>query len=438
MTTGNSSQPTPGAPARKGGGPEAAASGDPFQTLVALPPQTDRATLVRTIDAAVATVLRRLQEKEPGQPLGDELIRLTRSAIDFLEACTSVQDADFGKQTKVWAAQLQEAFGAAAASARPAGPPPRKAPAPSKPAGPSGEKRPAAAAKPPSAGEAFRAAFEASLCRHIRRRAEAFEVPVRNQERLPFVLAPAFSVVLEQIVKARFVPPMAGNRRLRGLANSLNAADLENGLMAVYAEPGGNVVRALWDEMWAEVIRGLENPAPPPQKARVKREKKQSWIDRFGFGKRDDDEEDDGQDAPGYDPELARQVWHALEAGAIDGNFDPPRIADLAIIRMMFGIDVEAVDEAKRSAKQLLQQEAAGQAREGVTRDFLNQQFKLLPAPCGEMLALWTYFQHRDQFNYKILRSFQASHGQTAEQRRKFLPLFMRWVPDFTTVKVQI
>jgi len=183
------------------------------------------------------------------------------------------------------------------------------------------------------------------------------------------------------------------------------------------------------------VERALLSEDKTVQEREKKKRKKASFFDRIANWRHREKDEADGTV---YDLDLAKQVWQAFEAGGVDGNFDPPRLSDVPIIMGSFDFDLDALDAAKTTVKQLIQQESSGAAREGVTRDFLNQQFKALAPNCGEMLALWTYFQHRDQFNYKVLRSFQASHGQNPQQRKSYLPLFMRWVPDFTHLKPKI
>ena len=71
-------------------------------------------------------------------------------------------------------------------------------------------------------------------------------------------------------------------------------------------------------------------------------------------------------------------------------------------------------------------------AREGAARDHLNALLKDT-APCsGELTALWVYLTAKDAFGYNVFKSFTSSHGTSAEQRRRALPYFLRWIPDFT------
>ena len=87
----------------------------------------------------------------------------------------------------------------------------------------------------------------------------------------------------------------------------------------------------------------------------------------------------------------------------------------------------------RQAVKQMLQQEyGSNQAREGAARDHLNALIKDT-APCsGELTALWVYLTAKDAFGYNVFKSFTSSHGTNAEQRRRALPYFLRWIPDFT------
>ncbi len=415
-----------------------------LKQLATLSPQSDRDTLFRTIDTVVSTVQSRLKAGTPGSALPADLVQLTRTTLAILEACSGMRDPEIAAKGKIWAAQLQEAFARALAPPqRPASPPPNLEPASSKAkktveAAPAKPKPAEKTAPPPTADPkaAFDAAFTEHFCRYIRRKVEAFEIIGVANERLPFVVAPAFSLIFEQIIKNHIVPRMLANRRIKNLSTSMNMNQLDgpafNKEFQQYERD--NIVLAIWNDVWNEIHQALTTENENDKAKKQKKAQKASLLDRLARWRTKEEQARSFT----HNIDQAKDLWKAFEVGGIDGNFDPPKVVDIPIFREAFQFDLDAIETAKESVKQLIRQESKGEAREGVTRDHLNQLLKALPSYCGEMIALWGYYQHRDLFSAKMMRSFQASHGKNPQERRKYLPLFMRWIPDYTRAKQEI
>ena len=418
-----------------------------LRRLVSLSPNTDRNTLVQTVDEAVQAVLSRLQHHPAGTPLPDDLLLLTTTTLKFLEACMGMQDPAFTEKARTWATELQAALNNAMTA--PAEPQPKSETEPDTPSQPAANKKEAKKAKPkPKAKQApveekaekpkdsfelFKDAFSEHLSRYIRQKAESFEIMGRQDRKLPFPVAPAFSLIYEQVTQKFIVPRMLQNRRIKNIAESISAEELRGDVFfKMFDKPEReNPVLIIWNEVWNEVRQAQASNDDKSKKKQQARAAKQSWLTKIASWK----SKDETDKAAERGADTARQIWEAFVAGGVDGNFDPPKPRDVSLLQILFLYEREPIEKAKASLKDFIQAESMARATEGTTRDFLNKCIRDMPDYCGELLALWGYFQHQDHFTDKMLRSFQASNGKNIAERKKYLPLFMRWVTDFTRIK---
>ena len=78
-----------------------------------------------------------------------------------------------------------------------------------------------------------------------------------------------------------------------------------------------------------------------------------------------------------------------------------------------------------------MRQEVSDQeGREGPSRQYMSRMVMDLPPHCGELIALWAYYEHNDIFYPGVLKAYLASQATSVQARKAALPLFLRWVDD--------
>ena len=151
----------------------------------------------------------------------------------------------------------------------------------------------------------------------------------------------------------------------------------------------------------------------------------------LGFFQKEEKVVERQAEADTYELDHAKGFWNTI-AGP-DVTYSPPIMDDFIFFKSLFEYYPSQVEEEQQAVKQMLQQEyGSNQAREGAARDHLNSLIKDT-APCsGELTALWAYLSAKDAFGYNVFKSFTSSHGTSPAQRKRALPYFLRWIPDFT------
>ncbi len=70
------------------------------------------------------------------------------------------------------------------------------------------------------------------------------------------------------------------------------------------------------------------------------------------------------------------------------------------------------------------------EGREGPSQLYMSRLVMDLPPHCGELIALWAYYEHNDIFYPGVLKSYLASQATSVQARKAALLLFLRWVDD--------
>lgn len=260
----------------------------------------------------------------------------------------------------------------------------------------------AATAKPGTSVQDFNTSFARSLCAFLHDRLTPWHVESRKQAPLPFALSASFATCFEEAVRLHIANAIPRTRRMVVLAQNLNPNESSDAVFrSLFDEPNprDNVPRFLWNSWWDEIRNALSGQA------------------------------DQNPNAPFR--EDAKQIWHFLQAGAADGNYDPPQLQDIAFFKSLFDFTTTGIHNGKTGLQQVLQHEASGEAQEGASRNFMLAQIENQPPYLGDLLALWAYFTRKD-FTPAIQKSFIASTGRTLSERRLVLPFYLRWAPDLT------
>ena len=251
-------------------------------------------------------------------------------------------------------------------------------------------------------GPDFATSFARTLCSFLHERLSPWHVEPAKQTPMPFVLSASFAACFEEIVRLHIANAIPRARRMVVLAQSLNLSESSDAVFqALFDEPNAkdNVPRFLWNSWWDEIRTAL--------------------TDRAEEGSGHPFREDAGQ------------IWHFLQAGAAEGGYDPPQLQDIAFLKSLFDFSPIGIHDGKTGLQQVLQHEAAGEAHEGASRNFILGQIESQPPYFGDLLALWAYFTRKD-FTPAIQKSFIASTGRTPSERRLVLPFYLRWAPDLT------
>ncbi len=409
-------------PADTGASAGGAASGAAkvLATLAHLSPDTDKKTMMKTVDTAVDEVLRELSRHGSAAAFSPEFLRVVQETLRFLEACSRFRDPAFTEQARKRAADLQEAFGRAART-----PPPAAAankPKPANPAPPPPQEQPPA--------KTFEEAFADSLCAYISNKLDPFHIPATGGETLPYPLSPQFTSWFAEGIRRHIVPAMLKSRRIKMMSESVNVAEMGRaGFFEVFdSPPKENPVRGLWEDRWSEFKIALGGNKPVTVK-KDKKEEKKGFLGKFGK------KQTPTFVPPTANPETekeAKAFWKILKDGAAEGNYDPPRPSECDFFKALFEYDPHMISEAAEGLKQMLRQEstASAESREGASRMYINRQIQASPPYCGELIALWAYYACREDFTVNITKSFLASQGTSAKERRARLPFFLRWVTD--------
>ncbi|MEQ8227152.1 MAG: hypothetical protein RIA64_03635 [Rhodospirillales bacterium] len=425
-----------------------------INALAGLSPDTDKATLMTAVDDAVDGIVKELDSQSGGK-VEPDLVQATQATLSFLEACGQLKDPEFTQRARIRASELLEAFdkvtngGASDDGEAPRkkrrrkkrptgadGKPARGAkgkPAKGKPAA---GKKPAAKPKQPTKpweDSPYTEAFTQNICKYLRKRAMLWYVPQHTLTPTPFPLSTRFADNLETAIKEHFLHRFFTNRRILVLEDELKAKNFgESAFQEVFDKPKkANPVRTMWEDGLNDIEKLLTSDEPIQPKAVQTKTKVKKTGGFLGFFQKEEKVVERQVEADTSELDHAKGFWNTIAGPEV--TYSPPKYEDFIFLKSLFEYYPEQVEEEQEAVKQMLQQEyGSNQAREGAARDHLNALLKDT-APCsGELTALWVYLTAKDAFGYNVFKSFTSSHGTSAEQRRRALPYFLRWIPDFT------
>lgn len=417
-----------------------------INALAALSPNADKKTLMAAVDDAVKGIVKEL-DSQAGGKVDPGLMRATQTTLTFLEACGQLKDPEFTQRARIRASELLEAYGKVSngddgprkkkrRKKRPAGADanPGKA---AKTKGKPGAAKPAAAKvqKPqkPWEDSPFTEAFTENICKYLRKRAMLWYVPQHTLTPTPFPLSTRFGDNLVTAIKEHFMHRFFTNRRIMVLEDELKPRNYDEAAFREMLDKPkkANPVRTIWEDGLNDIERFLTDDKPPEQKAVKAKTTVKKTGGFLGFFQKEEKVVERQVKADTTELDHAKAFWNIIAGPEV--TYSAPKIEDFVFLKSLFEYYPEQVDEEQQAVKQMLQQEyGSNQAREGAARDHLNALIKDT-APCsGELTALWVYLTAKDAFGYNVFKSFTSSHGTSAEQRRRALPYFLRWIPDFT------
>ncbi len=392
-----------------------------LQALDALTPDTDHETIMSTVDGAVDEIIGRLEGA--GGPPAPEIVQSTQLTLKYLKICAVSPEPNLSDKAKTRARELHKAIKAA-----------------SKPAAANEDAAPEEQDEDSleeQVASRFNEAFTNALVHYILRRVATFRLK-REIPTTPFLFSPHFAKHLEKAMREVLVPSILEYRRVQLLAQTLRSDEMDDQVFfEIFDLPEKeNVVRFVWSERLTSYRQALTSRAraQAAEKKQAEEDEGKNLVDKLKdrfLKKKDKKPAFVAAAGPDYSEE-ATAFWKILRRGAKKAGYDAMKPGDLVLLESLFGFSVQNTQNAKKAILQMLQQELTGDGggRDGATRQYMCKIVRGYPDYCGEWIALWSYYTYTDFFNEKILKSFIASYGTSARQRKKSLPYFLRWAPD--------
>jgi hypothetical protein len=377
------------------------------------------------IDTAVNDLIAQLNS-DTQAATNPEFLEKTKQMIVFLEACTSFRDPTFTDHARRRMLEFQglllsaHDFNSAAETNDPA-------------------VAFALAAPKEAALEAeqlnFEEVFTDTLCKFVRDRLALFHVNQppsrlldRHNGRLPYPLSLEFSTVLENVIRKHFANPILRSHNMKILASGISQKDMtEKYFKESFNLPKReNVVRTLWTSQWDIVKAAIRSQ----QGIQAEVGKSQQTLLGRIFLKKGEGAKGTVLSPAGSETASSLEIWAALtnKAGC---KFDPPLPEEIEILDALFDYKPNTINKLKIAVEQLLHHDdSAQEGRKGSSRLYMSRMVMELPPHCGELIALWAYYEHNAIFSPKVLKAYLASTATSELARRAALPLFLRWVED--------
>ncbi|MCW9045482.1 MAG: hypothetical protein OQK35_04030 [Alphaproteobacteria bacterium] len=121
------------------------------------------------------------------------------------------------------------------------------------------------------------------------------------------------------------------------------------------------------------------------------------------------------------------RLWEELTQPARQGDYQAPQKHDHRLYRYLFERHLGNVRKNIIGVQQVIEQEATGSGREGSTRDYLCHTARSLLHFDGDLISVWALYAYPNQFSETTQSAFFRSMGKTDQERRKYIPYFMRY-----------
>lgn len=260
-----------------------------------------------------------------------------------------------------------------------------------------------AAGGDPGAPVDFNALFDTTICGYSKKILALFRASGEKPGvRAPFMLAPEFGAVYEEVLRRFVLPQMRSSRHIQSLAHNYNWAEVGGDKLIdiIQGSEVNNPVLHNWDTRWSSF-------RPPKPGAKAKKL------------------------APQDNP------WPLFNEDATRGNYVPPSEEHLELLQNIIRFEADVIAKAWRELSQLYEQEFSPnarqeQAREGAFRDGIMRWGSKLPEHMGELFAIKAYFDF-PRIDGQWVRKFITNFGRTDPERRRnapFLAEFLQGLPD--------
>ncbi|MGE5505585.1 MAG: hypothetical protein ACM31L_14275 [Actinomycetota bacterium] len=246
----------------------------------------------------------------------------------------------------------------------------------------------------------FSVLFDDTLCGYTRKIISLFRISGPSQGlRLPFLVAPEFADVYEEVLRRHVLPQMRSTRHVSTLAHNYNWGEVggDKLIEIVQGSEVNNPILHNWDSRW----NSFRTPKP------VK-----------------------GKKPAGLKPE--DNPWPLFREDATRGNYEPPAEDHVQVLQDVIRQEADVIAKCWREITQLYEQEFApnarqDQAREGALRDGILKWAAKLPDHVGEHLAIKAFFDF-ERCDGLFLRRLVGSMGRNDSERRRNAPFLSDFV----------
>jgi len=381
--------------------------------IAAVGVDADRDTLVSTIDQSIDTILGAIKELDDAAPLPDNLLSTIKVSLEFLEACSQIGDDDFKDHIKSRTLELHQDFQQAVEKRN-------------------GTDQNGPAAEGQSTHDSFEEGFADYFCEFMGELLSEFHVEADLADPKPYMLVPAFTDAFLAGVRKYAVPEILNARRMRNMADSVSRESFHRDFFYEQFQlpQEENVVQLLWSNTMDDFRSLLKDSdvVAENKKTKDKGEKKKGGL-LSGLKKKKKEPAKTSHNKGSEKQNKAEEFWLSLADNANEIGYDPPRLSDFSLFRVLMEYKLDSIQDNKNAIRQLLQQEVVeGEGREGATRDWLYKVVERMPAHAGELVVLYSLMAYSELFSPQLVKSFLLGQGTTEESRSRVVPLFTRWV----------
>ena len=244
----------------------------------------------------------------------------------------------------------------------------------------------------------FESLFDDTLVEHIRKILELLCIPPANEatsarSRLPFLSAPEFQSVFEDVMREFILPTIRKSRHVQTMSQTYNWSQVggEQIIEIIHTSEVNNPILHNWDGYWNNI-----------KEEKVKK----------------------GVDSP----------WARFRDDATRCRYVPPSKEDVRLMMDMIRFEPESIDKAWRELEQLYQQEFTPggrqeRAREGAFRDGILKWSARLPDHLSEFLAIKAHYSFI-KLDGNYMRALVANFGRTESERFRNAPYLSQFVMD--------
>lgn len=243
----------------------------------------------------------------------------------------------------------------------------------------------------------FTALFDDTIIGHIKSALELLQIPANYpnplyRTRLPFVVAPEFTPIFEDVLRRFILPQMRSSRQVKALANAYNWAEVggEQLIAIMQGSEINNPVLHNWDLVWNTFKNDTKKVKESP--------------------------------------------WTLFQTDATICNYYPPDRENIRVILDMIRYEPEAIDKCLGELSNLAQQEFAPtgrqeRARDGALRDGILKWSDKLPDYVGEFIAIKAAFLF-PACTPDYMRALVNNYGRSEQDRRRNAPYLSQFVAD--------
>lgn len=342
-------------------------------TLGSLSKESGKEELISCLDSTFHTALYLLEDYALFRDLPGEMVRNVHFVLLILENSMKFHDEEFKVYARENAVSLQGGLEQAMVRRRPDFRPPKL-------------DSPIQMPKKSNLDYGQVEKFAEGLSEHFWARISPYHLfDSKSGEDLPFFASHAFGEWFIRRLHRQVLPWLFKKKSVHEVANAIPVEDYKSYLRIRFAHQGNNPAKRLWEKAFDAIINGEDTESP------------------------------------------VALFWQDLCKAPEGGQYVPPTEIDLKLFRNLFEWRPVKVRRGLAGFQQVIEQEAKGGNREGSTRDYMCKLARSLAHGTGDLIAVWALHAYPKEFDGEIQDSFFRSMGKSDDERRRYIPYFMRY-----------